>query len=418
MGLVLAVIFAMAGSLLANFYGNPLVAEVCRGLAVGIFIQSASVIHLALLMRDMRFAVTSTNELAGRVVYTIVSILLAVKGWGYGALVGGIVVSQLSVTIGAWSFYRWIPSLPRRTGKTLAMVRFAVKVYGQFSVAYINRNIDNLLVGWRFNAVSLGFYKKAFDLFALTASQLTAPLNNVALAALSRLNQDHVRFRRYLANSLGMVAFVGMAASADLTLVGKDVVRLVLGPKWSEAGTIFEIFGPGIGAMLLYSTIGWIHLPAGKPERWFRWSLVALGFTVLLFIGALPWGPSGVAAAWSISFWVLLIPSFWYAGRPIGFGVSVLISNIWKYIAASLVGALATEAIIRGTKFSGTPSSTAAALSAMVVTSILFLMLYMSAVILFHRGIAPLRQFVSILRELVPSRKALGPHSDVVEEPK
>jgi PST family polysaccharide transporter len=416
MGLVLAVIFAMAGSLLAKFYGNPLVAEVSRGLSVGIFIQSASVIHLALLMRGMRFAVTAANEVVGRVVYTIVSILLAVKGWGYWALVGGIVVSQLSVTIGAWSFCRWIPSLPRRTGKTFAMIRFAVKVYGQFSVAYTNRNIDNLLVGWRFNAVALGFYKKAFDLFALTASQLTAPLNNVALASLSRVNQDHVRFRRYLASSLGMVALVGMAASADLTLVGKDVVRLVLGPKWLESGTIFEIFGPGIGAMLLCSTIGWIHLPVGKPERWFRWSLVALAFTVLLFIAALPWGPSGVAAAWSISYWVLLIPGFWYAGRPIGFGVSILIATTWRYIAASIVGGLATEAIIRGTKFAGIPSSTGAALSATVVISILFLTLYITAVILFHRGIAPLRQFVGILQELIPSRKALESRSDVVEE--
>ena len=74
------------------------------------------------------------------------------------------------------------------------MVRFAGKVYGNFIVAYSGQNIDNLLVGWRFNAVALGFYKKAFDLFALTASQLTAPLNNVALATLSRLNEDHVLF--------------------------------------------------------------------------------------------------------------------------------------------------------------------------------------------------------------------------------
>ena len=131
------------------------------------------------------------------------------------------------------------------------MVRFAAKVYGQFGIRYSTQNIDNLLVGWRFNAVALGFYKRAYDLFALSASQLTAPLSNVALAALSRLNQDPARFRRYLANSLGILAFVGMAVSADLTLVGKDVVRLVLGPQWSESGRIFELFGPGIGAMLL-----------------------------------------------------------------------------------------------------------------------------------------------------------------------
>src|SRR5208337_3624383 len=194
-GLVLSIAFAAAGSLLAQFYRNPLVANVAVGVSVGIFISATSVIHLALLKRAMRFAGISTTSVASRVVSTAVSILLAFRGWGYWALVAGIVAQQLSVTVGAWFLCRWVPSLPRRTGKTGAAIRFAAKVYGGFCLAYSTQNIDNLLVGWRFNAVALGFYKKAYDLFALSGSQLTAPLNNVALAALSRMNQDHARFR-------------------------------------------------------------------------------------------------------------------------------------------------------------------------------------------------------------------------------
>jgi len=415
-GLVLAIAFMAAGSLLVRFYGNPLVAKVAIGLSVGIFIAAVSVIHLALLKRAMCFAATSANDLVGRVVCTVVSILLAFRGWGYWALVVGIVASQLSVTVGALWLCRWVPSLPRRTGGTGAMVRFAAKVYGQFSVSYSMLNLDNLLVGWQFNAAALGFYKKAFDLFALSASQLTAPLNNVALASLSRLNQDHVRFRRYLANSLGIIAFIGMGASADLTLAGKDVVRLVLGPQWSQSGRIFDLFGPGIGVMLLCSTVGWIHLSVGKPERWLRWSLFQLAATGSLFLLALPWGPEGVAAAWSISFWTLLIPGFWYAGRPIGFGVSALIAPIWRYVAAALIAGLVTAAIIRGTPVWGTPSGSAAALGAIAIISTLFVTIYLATVVLFYRGLAPLRQLASLLRELAPPGTATRAKVEAVEE--
>jgi len=413
-GLILAIAFAAAGSLLARFYGNPLVAKVAAGLSVGIFIALVSVIHLAFLKRAMRFMATSTNDVVGRVANAVVAILLALRGWGYWALVAGIVAQQLSVTIGAWWLCRWVPSLPRRTGKTGAAIRFAAKVYGGFCLAYSTQNIDNLLVGWRFNAVALGFYKKAYDLFALSCSQLTAPLNNVALAALSRLNQDHVRFRRYLANSLGMVAFVGMAMSGDLTLVGKDMVRLVLGPKWSEAGRIFQLFGPGIGVMLLCHTLGWIHLSIGRPGRWLRWSLFQLAATASLFLLALRWGPEGIAAAWSISSWILLVPGFWYAGRPIGFDVSALIAAIWRYAAAALAAGLTTAAIIRGTPFWHTHSGAAAALGATVIISTLFVTLYLGAVILFHWGLAPLRQLASLLRELAPARKETMPVAEAV----
>lgn len=404
-GLVLAIALAASGSLLARLYRNPLVANVAVAGSAGVFISAASVIHLALLKRAMRFAGASANEVVGRAANTAVAILLALRGWGYWALVVGIVAQNLSTTIGVWWLCRWIPSLPRRTGRTRSMVRFALHVYGRFSVRYASQNIDNLLVGWQFNAVALGFYKKAYDLFALSATQLVAPLHHVALAALSRLDQDPARFRRYLVNSLGIIAFIGMAAGADLTLVGKDLVRLVLGPQWGEAGTIFVFFGPGIGIMLLYSTIGWIHLSIGRPDRFLRWTILEFVVTALLFIVALPWGPEGVAVAWSVSVWTLVIPAFWYAGRPIGFGVSSLIATVWRYAAASLLAGLLTAAIARGTPFSAVPGA-GAALEAIIVVSAVFLTLYLGAVILLHWGFAPLRQLTSLLREIAPARKA------------
>jgi len=381
---------------------------------VAVFIASTSVIHLALLKRGMSFTSSSANDLVSIAVYTAVTILLAAGGWGYWALVGGIVANQLSLTIGAWWLVRWIPSLPRRTGKTGAVLRFAAKVYGQFSLRYSTRNIDNLLVGWQFNAAALGFYKKAFDLFALSAGQLTAPLDNVALAALSRLNHDPARFRRYLANSIGIIAFVGLAVSADLTLVGRDVVRLLLGPQWSESGRIFQLFGPGIGVMLLCSTVGWIHLSIGKPGRWLRWTIVEFAITASLFVLALPWGPKGVAAAWSVSYCALVVPAFWYAGRPIGLGVSFLIAAVWRYGAASLLAGLVTVAVFRGTPIWASPLGSRAALEATIIISAAFVAFYLGAVVLLHWSFAPFRELARLLRELAPRRTVASPVTELV----
>jgi PST family polysaccharide transporter len=405
-GLALAIAFVAAGSLLARFYRNPLVANVAIGLSLGIFIAAASVIHMALLRRAMRFTATSANEVIGRAANTAVAILLAWIGWGYWALVAGIVAQQLSVTIGAWWLCRWVPSLPRRTGKTGTAVRFAANVYGRFVIRYSTQNLDNLLVGWQFNAVALGFYKRAFDLFALSATQLVAPLHNVALAALSRLNQDPVRLKRYLANSLGIIAFVGMAASADLALVGKDVVGLVLGPRWGEAGKIFVFFGPGIGVMLLNSTVGWIHLSIGRPNRWLYWTIFEFVVTALLFVVGLHWGPEGIAIAWSVSSWILFVPGFWYAGRPIRFGVTSFVGPVSKFAAASVVAGLVTTGVARGFALPSTPATAGSTLERIIVISAVFLTLYLGAVIVSHRGCAPLRQLVGLLREFTPASRS------------
>jgi O-antigen/teichoic acid export membrane protein len=401
-GLMLAIGFASAGSLLARFYRDPLVTRVAFGISPAIFISAISVIHLALIRRAMRFGAAAANEVVGRLVNTLVAVLMAFRGWGYWALVAGIVAQALSMTIGGWWLCRWVPSLPRRGAGTGSMLRFAMSVYGRFSANYFARNFDNILVGWRFDAAALGYYKKAYDLFALSASQVTAPLHNVALAALSRLNQDPIRFRRYLANSLGIIAMVGMAMSADLTLVGRDLVRLVLGPKWADSGRIFVLFGPGIGLMLLTSTVGWIHLSIGKPERWLRWTMVETVATALSFVAALPWGPAGVAVAWTVSFWILAIPAFWYAGRPIGFSTSDFLAAIWRYIAASVVAGFACAIVVQHLIAFSVATSSAEALQLLLVKSVLFTILYLVAVVLLYRGFEPLIRISGLLRELVP----------------
>jgi O-antigen/teichoic acid export membrane protein len=400
-GIVLTVGFAAAGSLLARLYGDARVAHVAIGFSLTILLTSVSVLHLALLKRAMRFSAVSAINVLARTVSVAVPILLAWAGWGYWALAVGAVAQALAISIAACILCPWVPSFPRHIAGTASMVWFAARVNGRWNLNYFSTNMDNLLVGWRFGAGPLGFYKRAYDLFALPASQFLSVFP-VAVSALSRLNRDPVRYRRYFLGGLSVLALVGMAAGAELTLVGKDLVRLLLGPGWEASGRIFTFFGPGIGLMVIYGTHGMIHLSLGTPSRWFRWGIIECTVTGLLFLLALPWGPVGIAAAWSASFWILLVPAFWYAGKPIQLGITPVLTTVWKYLVASLMAGCTCALILRAM-----PSMMAApgwfgALARIVTMSIIFGILYIGAVILLHRGCAPLRQFAGHLREIIP----------------
>ncbi|HKV82884.1 MAG TPA: lipopolysaccharide biosynthesis protein [Candidatus Sulfotelmatobacter sp.] len=403
-GSFLTIGFAAAGSLLAWFYGDPRVARVAAGMSLTIIVTSASVQHLALLKRAMRFSVVSATDLAARATSVAVSILLGWAGWGYWALVAGAVAQPMATCIGAWSACQWIPGLPRRANGTASMVRFALNIYGRFSVNYFARNMDNLLVGWRFEAQAFGFYKKAYDLFALSAGLLVSSTTSVAVSALSRLNRDSEHFKRHLLSALALVAFLGMGLSGELTIVGKDLIRLLLGAGWEPAGRIFTFFGPGIGVMLLYGTTGWIHLSIGRADRWFRWGVVEFLVTGLLFLLGLRWGPAGVAVAWTSSFWILLLPGLWYATRPIRLGLTPVIVAVWKYFLASLLAGCASAVILQELpSFVAAPTVVGAA-TRMGIASLLFVILYFCAVILLHQGCAPLYQIVRLLREMLPGQ--------------
>jgi PST family polysaccharide transporter len=415
-GLLLTGGFAAAGTLLARFYGEALVAQIAAGVSVSIVLTSISVLHLALLKRAMLFSAVAKNDIAARAVSVAVSILFGWAGWGYWALVMGVCALPLSTAIGAWILCRWVPGRPRSAAGTGVMLKYAMYTYGRFSVNYFARNADNVLVGWRFGAPSLGFYKKAYDLFSLSAAQLVASTSVVAVAALSRVRHDSAQYHRYLLGAMAVMAFLGMGIAGDLTLTGKDVIRVLLGPNWGASGQIFTFFAPGIGMMLVYGTHGWIHLSIGRADRWFRWGIVEWTVTILLFLVALPWGPEGIAVAWCVSFWTLTIPAMWYAGKPIGLGVAPVIDVVWRYVVASLFAGLACYAMFSRIDFLTNAPGALGAGERVVLISIAFICLYLGSIVVLYRGLSPLKRLAGLLREMIPvAREKQGDPSAVTQ---
>ena len=401
-GTILTLAFASAGPLLALFYHNSAIAQVTQGMSLTIGIGCLGWIHLGLLQRAMHFRTTATISFVGQLLLVIVTIVLAMAGWHYWALVWGSVTQTVVTAAGAWLMCRWIPSRPGRVTGTGPGLKFAMNVYSHFTFGYLTRNTDNLLVGWRYDARALGFYKKAYDLFVLPETQLLAPMSAVVVSTLSRVSRDREQFQRYFLRAISVLALVGMGIGADFALVGEDLILFLLGPGWQEAGRIFSLFGPGIGVMLLYNTHGWIHLSIGRPERWFRWGLMEFVCTASLFLLTLPWGSSGIAFAWTTSYFLLMFPGFWYAGKPIGLGIGPVFAVIWKFFVSSAMAGCGTVLIIKAMPRFAATFGAPNAFVRMVSVSLVFFGLYLVGVIALHKGLKPLSETVTLLRDLLP----------------
>jgi len=399
----LTVAFASTGPLLARIYGDPRIAHVAEIVSLSIFFTGATVVHQALLDRALRFSASATITIASRLLSVVVSVLLARAGWGYWALVSAVIGQPLAALIGTWSLCRWIPSFPRRAKGTGSMFFFAAHVSATGNVSYWARNLDNVLVGWRFGVGPLGFYKKAYDLFALPANQLFSVFP-VAVSTLSRLTRNPAQYRRYFLSGLSTLALVGMGAAGALTLVGRDIVRLILGPNWGAAGLIFEFFAPGVGILLLYRATGLIHLSIGTPARLLRWTIIEFAVSGVMFYLALPWGPSGVAVAWTTSFGILIVPAFWYAGRPIQLDAASVVRTVWRYAAASLLAGTVSDLIVRHSPFIVQQANWTGAFIRLVYTCSIFLVLYVGSVVLMFGSYTPIANFVGVLREMLSKK--------------
>lgn len=133
--------------------------------------------------------------------------------------------------------------------------------------------------------------------------------------------------------------------------------------------------------------------------------------TAGLFLIGLPWGPRGIALAWTVSFFVLMLPAFWYAGKPMGLGVAPVLAVVWKFFVASVAAGCGTAWLTHlTTPFAALPGALGA-LARLVSVSLFFFALYLSMVVAIHRGLEPLRQVTRLVDDLLPRRAATQPVS-------
>lgn len=403
---LLAICFTFFGSFLVEFYSEPALLGIAAAMSTSFVFMALSTSQFALLKREMQFTSIAVVELVAVISSIVFSIAAAVGGMTYWA----VVIRQLTVpvvlVIGAWILCPWRPGYPARPSRALPGLKYAVQVYCNFSLGYLARNIDKVLLGRFHGSEILGNYDRAYHLSSLPANQLLSPLHGVALATLSRLINDKERFITYYTKAVAMVSFLGTLAALILTLSAEDLILMLLGPAWSDAGRVVMAFGPGVAAMLIYGTHSWLHLSLGTPNRWLRWNLFASVITITAFIIAAPYGAVAMAIAYSATAYVLIVPALWYAGRPIGFSVKEVIDSLWAYFASALLVCISWFYLFAYWLPLKDLLANNSLLNRVLMTSLIATFLYVTIVILLQRSLHSIREIASFIGVFISRRES------------
>ena len=235
-------------------------------------------------------------------------IIMAVGGFGYWALVGSTIATPAINTVLMWAIAAWIPGLPRRGVGIHSMLRFGGTITLNNLVVYVAYNFDKLLLGRFWGADALGLYGRAYQLINVPTTNLHSAVGGVAFSALSRLQDDPIRFRSYFLKGYSLVNSMTVPISVFGALFADDIVLVVLGPKWADAATIFRLLTPTILVFGIINPMGWLLQSVGLQGRSLRIALVIAPLVIAAYLIGLPYGPNGVAFAYSAAMTVWLVP--------------------------------------------------------------------------------------------------------------
>lgn len=307
-GLVLTALCAVVAPFLTRFYHEPRLLWVTVATGAGFIFNGAAAQHRAVMQRDMRFAALTVIDLVAVVVSIVVGIGMAAVGLRYWALVGMAVSSPIVGTFGVWALGGWMPGPPRRGIEVLSMLRYGGTVTLNTVIVYIAYNMDKVLLGRFWGAEILGIYGRAYQLISLPTENLNSTISLVAFPALSRLQNDPERLKSYFLKGYGLFLSVVIPITMACGLFADDIVQLFLGSKWGAAVPVFRLLAPTILAFALINPHGWLLLAAGRATRSLMIAFFIAPCVILGYVAGLGHGSQGVAAGFSISMMLVVIP--------------------------------------------------------------------------------------------------------------
>jgi len=322
LGCSAALLTAALAPVLAWLYGEPVLLEIAPAVALAFVFTGLSVQHLSLLRRQMQFGAVSTVQICAEVIAISSSIVAAVMGFGLWALVLQRIVWAIATAVGAWLACRWRPGLPGHFAEVRGFVSFGANATGAMAVGHIASNLDKVLIGWYWGAPILGFYDRAQRIAQLPIQNLNAPLATVALAALSRLTDQPTRYRTAFLTAVERLSLVMVPIGVVLIAAADLAVSLVLGPQWANAAPILAWMGVALIYMPVTYSLSWLYMSQDRTPEMLRAGMLNAGLTLGALFAGLPFGASGVAAAYALSGAFIRAPIlFWLVGRrgPIGF---------------------------------------------------------------------------------------------------
>ncbi len=334
-GLAASVIMALLGMaampVASWFFNDDRVGVIVLALVASTPVRALGAQHFALLMRNMQWFKMQAVSLAGIVAGIVAAILAAwLYDAGYWALVIQGWASAIVTTALSWALCPWRPTRVRDWSGGLGSMRFGVNLTVAMLMNYLNRRMDNILIGRRWGSVELGFYARAYDLLLAPLNFFTGPMGTAMVPALSRLQNEPEKWRRAFLDALAVVAIVGGAIASVLFGAAEPIVRIVFGPGWDQTGVIFSYLCIGMLASVPLDLTGWIFISRGQTHRMLQWGFVSVPATLAAFFIGLPHGAAGVALAYGVSRFLIFLPSYWWAVR----GTSLTLRDVLSAIAA------------------------------------------------------------------------------------
>jgi PST family polysaccharide transporter len=300
MGLAMSgLIFGFAAPL-ASAMGNPDAAAVIRVFAGIAIITALGQIHQSLLRRRMQFRRIAVITAVAAVVTAAVSVVAALFGLTYWALVLGTGVGTAVSTVMLWVYDPWRPTRHVSWRGLKSIAWYSWHIFLSDLLFLVWNQLDKVIVGRFVGTTGLGLYTMGQRVVTTPLTALSSVIDEVTFPAFSRRQDDDAALRSGFTRTACVVALVIFPLMAGIAVVAEPFVSVVLGDQWAALVPIIWVLAPAGAIQAVTFNSGQLLLAKGRSDWTYRWGILYVAVLGTLELAMSRWGATGVALGYAV----------------------------------------------------------------------------------------------------------------------
>lgn len=304
---------------LARLLGAPQATGVVRLLCVAVLVDAFTAVPNARLGRAFRQGSRFVVDVVNFVVYTSVTLGLALSGAGAWSLAWGQLAGNLAsaVVLLLVAPGRLRPGLDRAVLPSL--MRFGFPLAGANLVLIASANLDKAAVGHLLGVSALGVYVLAFTLSSWPVNILSVTVQPIAVPGLARLLDRPDALLHAVRRGHEALLTAALFLGVPLAILSGPLVHLLYGEKWAQAAPVLRVLAISGVLRVVLSLLYDLLVAAGMTRQAFAvQSASVVALVPAIAIGAHAAGVLGVALAQLAVLVGVVLPLTLVALRPLG----------------------------------------------------------------------------------------------------
>ena len=285
-GAAIYVVLWFCAPLIADYYHQPKLIPLSRYVFLGFVFSSFGMAQSAYLTKQMQIKQIAQCGMTATLTSSIVSVILAVMGFGYWALATQYLLYIAMNTLLLWFFSPWRPTTKVTFEPIRRLFPFSFKIMLSAIFTQVNNNIMNLLLGRYYGETNTGHYNQAYQWSSKCFLLVGNMLKQVDQTVLVGLGDERERQLAVLRKMMRFTAFISFPLLFGLGMVSHEFIVLAIGEKWAFAASLLPLLCL-CGAFMPLSTLLTDSVISQHRSDIYLWNTFALGILQMALMVAL-----------------------------------------------------------------------------------------------------------------------------------